>query len=144
MRIALREIQVGVSKPAVTKRTGDESRPVAGVTNERKLEPVGSEVRKFFYAIRPEVMKFSLFAVGNDGRAGGLASLNCVADGFLIKGIQLRIVAVHLLKGLDQLKRPGNTANRLGGNDHWEVEVRKCCEQIRLEDVKQTSKKLEI
>src|ERR1700694_4700930 len=112
------ELQIAVSKSAVTKRTASESRPEAIVTNERKLESVRSEVGKFFYAIGAEVMKLPLFAIADDERAGGLKPLNGVEDGFLIKRIHSRIVAVDFLQGVDQRQWPGNAADRFGGNGH--------------------------
>src|SRR5476649_1321286 len=65
-------------------------------------------------------MEFSLLAVGDHRRAGSLKALDGVADGRLVQRIEPRIGAVaDDADRLDQLQRARNTADRLGGESHW-------------------------
>jgi len=79
-----RKVEAGFSPAGVAKRTGGEAGHAAGVPcRERNFEAVGVGVGKPVNGVRPKVVVFALFAIGDDGRPRRLEAGDGVADGIL-------------------------------------------------------------
>jgi len=57
----------------------------------------------------------SLFAVRDDGRACGLEPLDRVSNGDFVESSEAGILAACSCDPLDEIERPGDAADRLGG-----------------------------
>jgi hypothetical protein len=83
---------------------------------KRDLETVRGRVRKPVDAVRSEIVMLSLFAVGDDRRAGGFEPLDSVPDRFFVEWSEVRILTVASCDSLDEMEGSWDTANWLGGN----------------------------
>jgi len=90
---------------------------------ERYLEAIGRRVAQPVDAIGPEVVVLVLLAVADHWRAGGLESLDGVADGILIQRLEVRMIAAFVGDGFDEGQRTRDAAYRLSWNHklctHW-------------------------
>jgi hypothetical protein len=71
------------------------------MTNKGKLETIGGKVRESVNGVSAKIVILPLFTIADNRRAGGLKALNSIPDGFLIKRLQGRIVAIHFGKRFD-------------------------------------------
>ena len=116
----LGQIVVGVR--AIAERPPGEPRPLAGVAGELELEPIGREVLQPVDAVGGEVVVLALLAVGDHRRAGLFEEPDGLADRGLIERVELAARNLSRLigaRGLNQLRRAGNAADRFG----WYLEV---------------------
>jgi hypothetical protein len=70
------------------------------------------------HAVGQEIVIFPLFAVSNHWRACGFEPVGVSDYGFKER-CEGRIFGIDLREPLDQMKRPGDTANRLSGYGDW-------------------------
>src|SRR5688572_24384335 len=119
-RMALREIQKIISVHAIAEGPPGEARHAADVAGgERNLEAIGRGVFQAIDRIGPKVMVFALFAVGDHWGTGFLETSDRVADGVVVDGVQGGVgMITELCDLIDQARRPRNTADWFGRNDH--------------------------
>src|ERR1700739_2158278 len=67
------------------------------------------------HAVRQEIVILSLFAVGNDWRDCGFKPFDGVSNGVFKVRIKGGILTIELGESLEEVKRPRETANGLGG-----------------------------
>src|ERR1700693_5551365 len=102
----------------VTEGRRGQPRHMADMTGrERDLEAVRGRIRQSVHGVRPEIVIFSLFAIGDYRGSSGLEAFNCVSNGLIENGIQHWIVRVsQSLNGLHQLTWPRDATNWLRWN----------------------------
>jgi hypothetical protein len=91
MRVAQRAVKEAIGR----HRPGRQPWHVADMAGGKgNFETIRRGVGKSVYAIGPEIVIFSLLAVGNYGRTCRFETLDGVPNSFLIERIQLRISVI--------------------------------------------------
>jgi len=119
-----RKVEAGFSPAGVAKRTGGEAGHAAGVPRrERNFEAVGVGVGKPVNGVRPKVVVFALFAIGDDGRpvASKRAMVSRMASS---KSIEGRIGGVFAADGVDQSLGPWDATDGFCGELDGHLGVR--------------------
>src|ERR1700688_767992 len=123
MSVTLGHIELAIGINHITERARGKSRhPAYMAARKRNLETVGSGVGQAMNRIGPEVVVFSLLAVGDYRRTGCLELPNRVSDGGIIERIQAgsRVVA-RLGDRCNEFDGPWNASDRFSRNLHERV-----------------------